>query len=71
MKRHLAMLPIILATSFIFVIATPSAPAQKLAGPHRPAAVPEGYVITPFGQSIGIKSDNAHRELPTPHRVKK
>jgi hypothetical protein len=49
MKRHLAMPPIILATSFISVIATPSARAQKLAGPHRPAAVPEGYVITPFG----------------------
>jgi hypothetical protein len=49
MKRHLAMPPIILATSFISVIATPSARAQKPAGPHRPAAVPEGYVITPFG----------------------
>jgi hypothetical protein len=49
MKRHLAMLPIILATSFVLVIAIPSVQAQKLAGPHRPAAVPEGYVITPFG----------------------
>jgi len=47
MKRHL--LPIILATSFVLVIATPSAHSQKLAGPNRPAAVPQGYVITPFG----------------------
>jgi hypothetical protein len=49
MKRHLAVLPTILATSFMLVIAIPSARAQKVAGPHRPATVPEGYVITPFG----------------------
>ena len=49
MTRQLAMLPIILATSLGFVISTPSGQAQKLAGPHRPAVVPEGYVITPFG----------------------
>lgn len=47
MKCQLAVLPIILATSL--VIATPAVLAQKLAGPNRPAAVPEGYVITPFG----------------------
>jgi hypothetical protein len=47
MKRHL--LPITLATSFVLVITTWSAQAQKLAGPNRPAVVPEGYVITPFG----------------------
>lgn len=49
MKRHLAMLPIIFATSLGLVIATPSGQAQKMAGPNRPPAVPEGYVITPFG----------------------
>ena len=49
MKRHLAMLPMILTVSFVLVMATAAAPAQKLAGPNRPAAVPEGYVITPFG----------------------
>jgi hypothetical protein len=49
MKRRPAMLPIILATSFVLVIATPFARAQKPAGPNRPAAVPDGYVITPFG----------------------
>src|ERR1700729_3814536 len=49
MKRHPAMLPIILATSFVLVVATQSARAQKLAGPNRPATVPEGYAITPFG----------------------
>ncbi len=49
MKRYPAMLPIILATSFVLFIATSSAQAQKVAGPNRPAAVPEGFVITPFG----------------------
>ena len=47
MKRHLLLT--ILATSFALVIASSSAQAQKPAGPTRPAAVPEGYVITPFG----------------------
>jgi len=45
MKRRLAMLSAIL----VLVTATPSARAQKVAGSRRPAAVPEGYVITPFG----------------------
>jgi len=49
MKRYVAMLSLILAVSFVLVIATVSAPAQKLAGPNRPAVVPKGYVITPFG----------------------
>jgi len=49
MKRHLAMLSIILAALFVLVMAAPSAQAQKIAGPNRPAAVPAGYVITPFG----------------------
>jgi hypothetical protein len=49
MKRRPAMLPLILAMSLVLVIALPSAQAQKLAGPNRPSAVPEGYVITPFG----------------------
>jgi hypothetical protein len=49
MKRYLAMLPMILTTSFALVIAISPAQAQKLAGPNRPAAVPEGYVVTPFG----------------------
>jgi hypothetical protein len=46
MKRQLTVL-IIVATSL--VVAIPFAQGQKLAGPNRPAAVPEGYVITPFG----------------------
>ena len=37
------------AVLFVCVIAIPLAQAQKLAGPNRPSAVPEGYVITPFG----------------------
>jgi hypothetical protein len=49
MKSHLAMLLTILAASFVLVGSSPSAQAQKLAGPNRPAAVPQGYVITPFG----------------------
>jgi hypothetical protein len=48
MKQHLTMLPIILATSLL-VIAIPFTQAQKLAGPNRPANVPGGYVVTPFG----------------------
>src|SRR3984957_11009026 len=47
MKRHLLLT--MLATSFALVMASSSAQAQKPAGPTRPAAVPEGYVITPFG----------------------
>jgi hypothetical protein len=49
MKSCLAMALIILMATFVLVIATPSIQAQKLAGANRPAGVPEGYVITPFG----------------------
>jgi len=49
MKYHLAMLLTIPAASFVLVGLTPSAQAQKLAGPNRPAVAPQGYVITPFG----------------------
>jgi hypothetical protein len=54
MKRRPAIQQIILASSFALVISAlvmsiPSAQAQKQAGPNRPSAVPEGYVITPFG----------------------
>lgn len=49
MKRPLAVLLIMLAISLVLVLAIPPAQAQKLAGANRPAAVPEGYVITPFG----------------------
>ena len=54
MKHRPAIRQIILAASFALVLcalvmAIPSAEAQKQAGPNRPGAVPEGYVITPFG----------------------
>jgi hypothetical protein len=49
MKSYLAMILIMLTASFVLVGSTPSAQAQKVAGPNRPATVPEGYVITPFG----------------------
>jgi len=34
---------------FLAFLASPVAYAQAPAGPHRPAGVPDGYVITPFG----------------------
>jgi hypothetical protein len=49
MKRHFAMLQATLATSLLLVLTIPSVQAQAPAGPKRPARVPEGYVITPFG----------------------
>jgi hypothetical protein len=49
MKRHSARRPMTLAVSFVLVVAPVSVLAQRLAGPNRPAAVPDGYVITPFG----------------------
>ena len=49
-KRHSSMLRIVSAALLLLgVIAIPSTQAQNLAGPNRPAAVPAGYVITPFG----------------------
>jgi hypothetical protein len=49
MKRPVAILSMVLAVSFVLVIATASAVAQRVAGANRPAAVPKGYVVTPFG----------------------
>lgn len=37
------------ATAIMFVVGLTAAQAQAPAGPNRPAAVPAGYVITPFG----------------------
>jgi len=49
MKRRVATPLMILAGSFVLVIVTVSASAQKVAGTNRPATVPNGYVVTPFG----------------------
>jgi hypothetical protein len=49
MKPQLAILSMIFTAILVLLIATPFAQAQKLVGTNRPAAVPEGYVVTPFG----------------------
>jgi hypothetical protein len=49
MKHQFPMLSTILAMAFTLVMAYQSATAQKVAGANRPATVPQGYVITPFG----------------------
>jgi hypothetical protein len=50
MKWQMSTLRTVLAASvFFIVVSASSASAQKLAGTNRPKAVPEGYVITPFG----------------------
>jgi hypothetical protein len=50
LTRHPSMLPIIAAAILLLGVTTiPLAHAQKQVGRNRPSAVPEGYVITPFG----------------------
>jgi len=50
LKPLSSMLPMVAAAVLLLgVTALPLAEAQKLAGPTRPSAVPEGYVVTPFG----------------------
>jgi hypothetical protein len=49
MKRYLAMLHTIVASSLLLFIAIQLAQAQKPAGLNRPSGVPENYVVTPFG----------------------
>jgi hypothetical protein len=39
----------LIATAITLVVGLAAAQAQTAAGPNRPATVPEGYVITPFG----------------------
>ena len=46
MKNDLLKL---IAAAVMLVVGVTAAQAQSVAGPHRPATVPEGYVITPFG----------------------
>jgi hypothetical protein len=49
-KRRPNMLPTVAAAALLLgVTAIPFAQAQKQAGPNRPSAIPEGYVVTPFG----------------------
>jgi hypothetical protein len=49
MNRHVRRLLVIVGVSCILVVASTLAAAQKPAGPNRPAGVPNGYVVTPFG----------------------
>jgi hypothetical protein len=49
MKTHVVLLEMILTMSLALGVAIPTAQAQKPAGPNRPATVPDGFVITPFG----------------------
>ena len=50
MKRHTSLLLTALA-ALLFIVVASGAPAyaQRPAGANRPATVPEGYLITPFG----------------------
>jgi hypothetical protein len=49
MKRLFPIFSAILAVAFPLLTASQSAFAQKVAGANRPASVPQGYLITPFG----------------------
>jgi hypothetical protein len=48
-KNCTALVTVAVVSLFLAFLSSTMAYAQAPAGPNRPAAVPEGYVITPFG----------------------